>query len=293
MTLQRIPNLQTAIIIVAYNNEVDLDNCLKSIVYHEPNLSNIDIVVVDHSTTEAVSQVITSHHPYVIYSKHENRGYGAGNNIGSRLTRAEILLFLNPDTAFTQAISGKLSQAFEKNPMLGALGGRLVYEDGSRQQSFFWANGGGIAKGLTQHILNRTNTFLPTHMCTSGAALAVRAEAFQQVNGFDPQIFLYNEEADLWNRVKQSGWLWGYDPKWLTIHIGGGSTPGSIDSTLERLRSLEYYCTKYEINYTRRVKLELRYERLSRAVHTMARLFARSDKYTSRLEARTKAGPSR
>jgi hypothetical protein len=52
----------------------------------------------------------------------------------------------------------------------------------------------------------------------------VRAEAFNDLGGFDPVFFLYCEEEDLAIRMKKSGFSCYLVPEAKYIHFGGKST---------------------------------------------------------------------
>ena len=52
----------------------------------------------------------------------------------------------------------------------------------------------------------------------SGAAVLLRREAFEQVGGFDPRIFLYGEDVDLSWRLRARGWKLTYQPRCAVVH---------------------------------------------------------------------------
>ncbi len=56
---------------------------------------------------------------------------------------------------------------------------------------------------------------------TTGAALAIRREAFEAVGGFDERFFLFSEETDLCKRVQDAGWEAHVEPRITFIHHAG------------------------------------------------------------------------
>ena len=64
----------------------------------------------------------------------------------------------------------------------------------------------------------------------SGAALFVRQADFEAVGGFNPDIFLYHEDEDLCFRLRQSCGPLMFVRKAEVQHIGGASTPSSLES---------------------------------------------------------------
>jgi GT2 family glycosyltransferase len=57
-----------------------------------------------------------------------------------------------------------------------------------------------------------------------GAAMLLRREAVEEVEGFDTSFFMYDEEVDLAFRLRQRGWDVLYYPHAEFVHVGGGST---------------------------------------------------------------------
>lgn len=256
---------EVSIIVVAYNDPQDLDLCLASIREHESKANPDEIIVVDNSTVSDVRVMIRNRHPEIRYIHNSNTGFGAANNRGASSASGDILFLLNPDAYLIEPLLDSVANRFSAEPSLGALGVPLVYPSGSSQQSFFWVDAGGVAKSLLQHLLIRMNIFLPKWMCTSGAALFLRREAFEAVGGFDSAMFLYNEEADLWRRLKAQGWNWGFYDGCKVCHVGGGSTSNSVAATAHRLESLRYYCEKYSLDYKGRLRKESRYIRFAQS----------------------------
>jgi GT2 family glycosyltransferase len=58
----------------------------------------------------------------------------------------------------------------------------------------------------------------------TGAALAIRREAFNSAGGFDESYFMYFEEVDLCCRLQEKGWKIHFTPTAEITHVGGAST---------------------------------------------------------------------
>ncbi len=55
--------------------------------------------------------------------------------------------------------------------------------------------------------------------------MLIRREAWQQVNGFDPAYFMYNEDVDLNVRLRRAGWRVVFLPEArITHHLGASSS---------------------------------------------------------------------
>jgi GT2 family glycosyltransferase len=53
--------------------------------------------------------------------------------------------------------------------------------------------------------------------------MLVRGDAFREVGGFDPRIFLYMEDVDLCRRLREAGWMIRYEPAATVYHRMAGS----------------------------------------------------------------------
>jgi GT2 family glycosyltransferase len=57
----------------------------------------------------------------------------------------------------------------------------------------------------------------------TGAALAIRREAFEAMGGFDESFFMFNEEVDLCYRLRRAGWQIHFTPATTLVHVNGAS----------------------------------------------------------------------
>ena len=165
-----------------------------------------------------------------------NKGFAAANNAGVHGSMAEIFLFLNPDTELADGTLELLVKAMRRRPRVGLLAVRQVTSDGHlwpslhRFPSVLRALAGALAserwpgagKRLGERILDmdRYSREGPFEW-TTGAALAVRREAFEAVGGFDERFFLFSEETDLCKRIRDAGWEARVEPSITFVHHAG------------------------------------------------------------------------
>jgi N-acetylglucosaminyl-diphospho-decaprenol L-rhamnosyltransferase len=165
-----------------------------------------------------------------------NRGFGAANNAGAIGSDAEFLFFLNPDTELARGSLELLVRAFRERPAVGLIAVRQVTSDGRlwpslhrfpsvrRELAHAFANEKwpGPGKRLGERVLDfdRYSHSGPFDW-TTGAALAIRREAFEAVGGFDERFFLFSEETDLCRRAQDAGWEADVEPRITIIHHAG------------------------------------------------------------------------
>jgi hypothetical protein len=81
-----------------------------------------------------------------------------------------------------------------------------------------------------------------------GAFFAVRRTALDQLKNFDERFFLWFEEVDLCQRLRQGGWIIRYDPGLSLTHYGGESFAQLMNLRQQAIfnRSLLTYSIKHQ-----------------------------------------------
>ena len=244
-------------IVVSFNSRAYLERCLGSVLGAVD-----DVVVVDSASSDGSGELVRERFPSVrIIELQENRGFGAAMNVGVEATDGDYLLLLNPDAWATDGAVATLVECAEGDVLAGIVGPRLSNPDGTLQRSvrgyptpwrlateyFFlrWLAprsrlfnsfyGAGFDHGSTANV-----EFLV------GAALLVRRSAFDEIGGFDPDFFMFNEEVDLSYRMKHAGRRILFCPEAEFAHVGGASTTPVWDSMYrEQLRSHLRFLNKH------------------------------------------------
>jgi GT2 family glycosyltransferase len=225
-----------SVAVINYNTREHLRRCLSSIRAEAP----ADIVVVDNASSDGSAEMVRACFPEVrLHAASVNHGYGAGCNRALEHSRAEFVLLLNSDTLLQPGCVDALSRYLEAHPSVGLAGPRLINPDGSLQRSCHRFPTPGITL-LEMTPLRRVVRHLPwvreryprtwSHdrpkqvPWVTGAALAVRREAWAAAGGFDESYFMYQEEVDLSYRMLRAGWQTHFTPTGTVVHIGGAST---------------------------------------------------------------------
>jgi N-acetylglucosaminyl-diphospho-decaprenol L-rhamnosyltransferase len=188
----------------------------------------------------------------------DNRGFGPAANQGAAAARGDVLLFLNPDTRAAGDVFTPLASGFEERPDAAALAPRL--EDPSGEASLSGARRRPLAPPAAEdqftfqlRRLPRLSTdarelllwehFSPDGAArrraryadedrerpfpveqAAGAALAIRAETFRAIGGFDESFVpAWFEDVDLCARLAARGPIL-YWPGSVFRHAGGASS---------------------------------------------------------------------
>ncbi len=221
-----------AIVLVCWNNRAYLEPCLDSL-YGAGLRHSFEVVVVDNGSTDGSQDMLRQRFPAVLLvQNHSNVGLGRASNQGIEATTAPYVLLLNNDTIVNRDSLDALIDHMIATPDAGAVGGKLLNEDGSIQAEY------GNFSTLREEFLIATRigellwpgypSHHPSHDVRSvdwlsSACLLVRRAALSQVGLLDESYFIYGDEADLQYRLIAAGFKVYYLPRATTLHFGGRS----------------------------------------------------------------------
>jgi len=160
-------------------------------------------------------------HPKVRYvsSPRSNLGYGKNCNHGVRHTNGRWLLLLNDDCYLSPDAVKNLLDVAMRDSKIGLIGHLLHYPDGRI------CHGGKVrSPGHRGWMLldnrKRVHTIREPKRIenVTGTSVLVRRSAFYSINGFDEDLFLYNEDDSMHLALQQAGWHLWYTPHATGIH---------------------------------------------------------------------------
>lgn len=187
-------NTKYDVIIVNYNGEKILEDCLSSI--YRCSLRPERIIINDNASSDNSIKIIRAKFPQVILIEgKKNIGFGRANNEAMKRSKADFILFMNNDLILDDKCPQELLRGFTSTSL--AIISPIVYKgwNKKRQQDVYAfgaaINQSGFAYGLFDDSPDRSNL-----VCFSGACFMARSELIKQ-EGFEPSFFLYYEEPDL------------------------------------------------------------------------------------------------
>lgn len=232
--------MKLSVIIVNYNVKFFLRQTLQS-VFRSKTSFNFEVIVIDNASIDgSVSMVVENFKEVKIISNQENVGFAKANNQGIRMSHADYVLLLNPDTIIEEDTLEKTVLHLEKNNEIGGLGvymvdGKGIYLPESKRG--FPSPSAAFYKLFGLSKLFPTNkTFGQYHLTyldkdklqnidvLSGAFMLLRKSALDKVGLLDEDYFMYGEDIDLSYRLQQGGYQNCYFPNTKIIHFKGEST---------------------------------------------------------------------
>lgn len=184
-----------SIIIVTYNHRDYLDACLTSVLKQDyPH----EVILVDNCSQDGTVSFIREHFPEVIVIESpDNRGYGAGNNLGVKCARGEYVVILNPDTVVEEGWLSSLLSPLKRQPKVITTSKILLY-DGLAINTCGNINT-IVGLTFTRGLGADPSSFADVEEVSgvSGASFAMSRGDYLDLGGFDENFFLYNEDSEL------------------------------------------------------------------------------------------------
>lgn len=239
-----------SIVIVTYNSNNLIKDCLKCIFDNNDIGSALEVIVVDNNSTDYVdmSAYIKRNYASSVILKRNTRngGYGQGNNIGIQAASAPVILIMNPDVRLFIPIFQQAIQKFSDID-LGILGIRQYEKKNLSRQSFI-----PLSQSITGLLLYKLYTLLQSYssrfFCIHGSCFFIRKEAIEAIGGFDENIFLYNEEMDIHYRlIRQNKYSVKYEKTLSYIH-SMHDRKKSLKELQQCFSSYIYVCEKMSLN---------------------------------------------
>ena len=222
--------MKISVIIPVYNGAAHVPHAVRSVL--DQTALPLEIIIVDDGSTDGSDEVIrqaaiASPVPIVIISQ-ANSGQSAARNAAAAIASGELLAFLDQDDLWRPTHLERMAAHFdaEDSADLGWLYGDFDEIDGEGRlvtRNFMEAVGVAGPRMTVVSIIHRDCMIIPS-------ASLIRASAYAQVGGFDPQLQGY-EDDDLFYRMFRAGWLSTFMPESLTsfrVHANSSSTRASF-----------------------------------------------------------------
>jgi len=236
-------NIDLSVVIVNYNVEYFLEQCLNS-VFLAAEKAKIEVFVVDNNSVDGSIEMVKKKFPSVhLIENKTNNGFSKANNQAIKEAIGKYILLLNPDTVVEELTFSKVIAFMNSNKDAGGLGVRMV--DGKGK--FLPESKRGLPTpkvaffkifGLSS-LFPKSKFFGIYHLgylgeydtnkvdVLSGAFLLFRRDIGEQMGLLDESFFMYGEDIDFSYRITQEGYHNYYYPETSIIHYKGESTKKS------------------------------------------------------------------
>ncbi|MCK9417952.1 MAG: glycosyltransferase family 2 protein [Nitrospirae bacterium] len=256
--------MDISVCIVNWNTKELLANCINSLQEKTAGVS-YEVIIVDNNSADDSVDMIRQRYPQCkIVACTENIGFTRGNNRCLQEVTGKYVLFLNPDTILaTNALYG-MFQFMESNHDVGAVGCKLLNQDGSIQyvaaRTFPTLWNQFCYLMMLDRLFPTLRMFSAIELsywdhqdsreadCLTGACIFTRKQVMDRLKGFDDALFMYADDVDLCFRLKKEGLKIYYLASEAIYHLEGQSSKKRSEmffSSLTQRESNHYYFLKH------------------------------------------------
>lgn len=160
------------------------------------------------------------------------------SNVDDSVSSIEYVLICNSDISMEPGAIATMTAALDLHPTWALVGPRILTTEGTTYPSArpfpsMLDAAGHVLLSMIRPKNRFTERYRPNISLdakvevvdwVSGACMLVRANAFEDLGGFDEAYFMFAEDMDLCWRAGQAGWQVGFVPGASVMHVHGAST---------------------------------------------------------------------
>lgn len=221
--------MDLSIIIVNYNGEKYLLDCLNSIEKHCNGFS-YEIIIWDNASKDNSIIFLQDNYSSKIklFASNDNLGFAGGNNAAAKYAQGKYLLLLNNDTILLNPIKPVID-LMTKDSKIGVLGIKML--NGNKE---YTVSCGALPKPYQLiyfkwfSIINkefasgRFSSQKPIEVgWLSGSFLVTPKKLWEDIGGLDESFFMYVEDVDYNMEVAKRGYKRVFIPNMQYVHFVG------------------------------------------------------------------------
>jgi GT2 family glycosyltransferase len=209
-----------SVVLVLWNRAELTLRCLRAL--SESRDVPLEVIVIDNASTDETTSLLARLRDVTVVRNSSNIGFTIAANQGARLATSEFVLFLNSDAQPLPGSLRALLDTISTSQSVGAVGGKLVFPDGTLQEAggIVWSDGSCESYGRGDSPQGAEYCFERDVDFCSGAFLLTRREVFERLGGFDEAYSpAYYEDVDYCVRLWKDQQRVTYQPRATAIHF--------------------------------------------------------------------------
>jgi len=242
-------------IILTYNSEDDIKDCLDSLLKNFDS-KEAEIIIWDNDSSDNTKKILEDYKKFnfiKIIFNNSNIGFAEGNNKASKFANCEYICLLNADTISDYKVFKEILYYMENNKDIGIVGPKCVSKNGVIQESYgyfptilreflgkffmsLYLEKIPIIKKLKNKLLYQDN--LKEVDWVGGACAIIRKNVWDKIGGLDVTYFFSNGDMiDFCYKAKNLCYILIYYPLVSIIHKGSRSVTQNLQSRIIGLKS--------------------------------------------------------
>jgi len=252
-----------SVIIVTWNSEEDIVECLNSIYNNKKDNFEIETIVIDNNSADNTVKVVQrfielgfKDKVKLIINK-ENLGFTKASNQGIKSSTGDTLMLLNPDTEIIGNALIDLYERLNNEPTIAAIAPQLITPNGQVQfscrtlpkysdlfyeifrLSVIFPKSKVFGRWKMKYFEHQSERFVEQPMA---AALMVKRDVLEKIDYLDERFFMFFNDVDLCKKIYDVGYKILFFPKAKIYHKIGVSI---LKNRVKMIRVWNEDCLKY------------------------------------------------
>ncbi|QJD79282.1 glycosyltransferase family 2 protein [Spirosoma rhododendri] len=216
---------------------------------------NVEIIVVDNASQPSLNSCLDAgQYPNVrVIRSDENLGFTGGNNLGIANANGEYLFIVNNDTELNADLLTELLKPFAADDRIGVTCPKIRFFSNPSLVQYAGYNPMNMLTGTAVPVGYKLPDDAsydqpgPTAFA-HGCAMLVKRAVIDKVGRFAERFFLYYEELDWSQRIRDAGFVIYYQPSAHILHkesmsVGEFSPLKTYYLTRNRILFMRRHCT--------------------------------------------------
>lgn len=226
--------LKLSIGIVNYNTADLIKKLLESIFEKESGFDekDMEVIVLDNGSEDNLKEIVKDFLPKIKFIQNqENEGFSKGYNKTIKFSQGQYVLLLNSDIEVTKNSLSEMLKWGEYFKEEAVLGGKLVFPDGSKQDSAFHLP--TVWGAIKEYFFVKKGSYFMYEPQSSQpvrveglvmACFLIPRNIINKVGLLDESTFIYFEDIEYCRRLLEFGVPVYFVPQAKFIHHHGAST---------------------------------------------------------------------
>jgi len=229
--------MEVSFIIANYNGKKVIEQCIESILKQDYPKNKYEIIVTDNNSPDESWKLVQKYKKVRLIRNKKDYGFIKSNNIATRASSGEFLVFMNNDATLAEKDwLKKMITRLKKDKTIGGISCKILYPKSKK----VWYGGGKIYfPGFARHLDLKKEAYIDYLGLAAGIIRRETGEIY-----FDENLGMYGEDSELCKRIRKKGFKLLYYPEAIAYHyISESKISENEEYYIQRNRG--YYYTKF------------------------------------------------